>query len=255
LDDYKVKQMFESIAFSYDFQNSFLSLGQDISWRRILASSIEVPPEGIVLDLATGTAELAMAICTRHPGVRVSGLDFSPGMLAIGQKKVRTKGLSRRIHFALGDARQLPFKTGSFDSATMAFGIRNIRERKEVLGEIRRVLKEGAQLWIMEFDCPDYPVLGKLYRFYFDHIMPPIGNWLSRTDYAYSYLARSVHGFPPEKEFIREIGDAGFAPLGVKRLSLGIAKIYRGTKKGALTKSRVHPSIHQGERSEEIASR
>jgi demethylmenaquinone methyltransferase / 2-methoxy-6-polyprenyl-1,4-benzoquinol methylase len=232
-EDFHVKQMFESIAFSYDFQNSFLSLGRDISWRRALASSIEVPRGGLVLDLATGTAELAMAICTRHSGVRVSGVDFSPGMLVIGQKKVRAKGFSKRIDLTLGDARRLPFTAESFDGATMAFGIRNIQERKEVLGEILRVIKEGAQLWIMEFDCPDYPVLGKLYRFYFDHIMPPIGNWLSRTDYAYSYLARSVHGFPPEKEFLREFADVGFTPLGVKKLSLGIAKIYRGIKKGA----------------------
>jgi len=232
LDDNKVKGMFESIAFSYDFQNSFLSLGQDISWRRTLARSLQVSRGGIVLDLATGTAELAMEICIRNPGVRVAGLDFSPRMLAIGRRKVRTKGLSRRIDLTLGDARRLPFRAGSFDGATMAFGIRNIRERKDVLGEIRRVLKEGAQLWIMEFDCPDYPVLGKLYRFYFDHIMPPIGNWLSRTDYAYSYLARSVHGFPPEEEFLQEIADAGFASLGVKRLSLGIAKIFSGIKKG-----------------------
>ena len=232
MDDNKVKGMFESIAFSYDFQNSFLSLGQDISWRRTLARSLQVSRGGIVLDLATGTAELAMEICIRNPRVRVAGLDFSPRMLAIGRRKVRTKGLSRRIDLTLGDARRLPFRAGSFDGATMAFGIRNIRERNDVLGEIRRVLKEGAQLWIMEFDCPDYPVLGKLYRFYFDHIMPPIGNWLSRTDYAYSYLARSVHGFPPEKEFLQEIADAGFASLGVKRLSLGIAKIYGGIKKG-----------------------
>jgi demethylmenaquinone methyltransferase/2-methoxy-6-polyprenyl-1,4-benzoquinol methylase len=229
--------MFESIAFSYDFQNSFLSLGLDICWRRTLARSIQVPRGGVVLDLATGTAELAMAICARHPEVRVSGLDFSPRMLTIGQRKVRSKGMAGRIDLHLGDARRLPFKAESFDGATMAFGIRNIRERKEVLGEIRRVLKEGAPLWIMEFDCPDQLVLGKLYRFYFDHIMPSLGNWLSRTDYAYSYLARSVHGFPSEKEFVREIADAGFKPLGVKKLSLGIAKIYKGIKKDAFVKS------------------
>jgi len=230
-EDFHVKQMFESIAFSYDFQNSFLSLGRDISWRRTLASSIKVPREGLVLDLATGTAELAVAICAHHPGVRVSGLDFSPSMLAIGQRKVRSKGLSRRIDLNLGDARQLPFKAGSFDAATMAFGIRNIQERKEVLGEIRRVLKEGAQFWIMEFDFPDHPMLGRLYRFYFEHIMPPIGNRLSRTDYAYSYLASSVHRFPREKEFLQEIADAGFTPLGAIKLSLGIARIFRGSKK------------------------
>jgi demethylmenaquinone methyltransferase/2-methoxy-6-polyprenyl-1,4-benzoquinol methylase len=237
MEDSQIKRMFESIAFSYDFQNSFLSLGQDISWRRALARSIKVPREGIILDLATGTGELAVELCTRHPGVKVVGLDFSPRMLAIGLRKVQTKGLRRRIELNLGDARRLPFKAGSFDGATMAFGIRNIEERKEVLGEIRRVLKEGGSLWIMEFDCPDHPVLGRLYRFYLDHIMPPIGNWLSRTDYAYTYLARSVHGFPPEKEFLQEIADAGFIPLGVKRLSLGIAKVFTGTKKDGLVTS------------------
>jgi len=228
--DVQVRRMFEAIAFSYDFQNSFLSLGQDIAWRRMLARSVQVPQDGIVLDLATGTAELAMAICSHHPGVRVVGLDFSPSMLAIGQSKVRSRGLEGRIGLSLGDARRLPLKSGSMDGATMAFGIRNIEERRDVLVEIRRVLKAGARLWIMEFDCPDQPVLGRLYRFYFDYIMPPLGNWLSRTNYAYSYLAKSVHGFPSEKAFLREIADAGLKPLGVKRLSLGIAKIYSGIK-------------------------
>ena len=230
MDDFQVKRMFESIAFSYDFQNSFLSLGQDISWRRTLAGSLKVPRGGIVLDLATGTAELAMEICTRHPGVRVAGLDFSPRMLTIGQRKAKSKGLRKSVALGLGDARRLPFKADSVDGATMAFGIRNIEERGEVLKEIWRVLKKGGQLWIMEFDCPDHPVFGRLYRFYLDHIMPPIGNWLSRTDYAYTYLARSVHRFPREGEFLQEITDTGFTPLGVKRLSLGIAKIYRGIK-------------------------
>jgi demethylmenaquinone methyltransferase/2-methoxy-6-polyprenyl-1,4-benzoquinol methylase len=231
MDDLQVKRMFESIAFSYDFQNSFLSLGRDISWRRTLARSITVPPGGVVLDLATGTAELAMEICIRHPGARVTGLDFSPRMLAIGRRKVQAKGLWRRIDLNLGDARRLPFQAETFDGATMAFGIRNIKERKEVLGEILRVLKQGGRLWIMEFDCPDTPVLGRLYRLYLNQIMPPIGNWLSRTDYAYTYLAESVHGFPPEKEFLREISNTGFSPLGVKKLSLGIAKIFMGIKK------------------------
>jgi demethylmenaquinone methyltransferase/2-methoxy-6-polyprenyl-1,4-benzoquinol methylase len=232
MDELQVKRMFESIAFSYDFQNSFLSLGRDISWRRTLARSITVPMEGMVLDLATGTAELAMEICIRHPGARVTGLDFSPRMLAIGRRKVQAKGLWRRIDLNLGDARRLPFKAGVFDGATMAFGIRNIKERKEVLGEILRVLKQGGRVWIMEFDYPDTPVLGRLYRLYLDYIMPPIGNWLSRTDYAYTYLAESVHAFPSEKEFLREIASAGFSPLGLKRLSLGIAKIFMGIKKG-----------------------
>jgi len=230
VDDFQVKRMFESIAFSYDFQNSFLSLGQDISWRRTLAVSLQVPRGGIVLDLATGTAELAIKICIHHPGVRVAGLDFSPRMLDIGQRKLRSKGLRRSIDLGLGDARRLPFKAGSIDGATMAFGIRNIEERGEVLKEIWRVLKKGGHLWIMEFDCPDHPVFGRLYRFYLDHLMPPLGNWLSGTDYAYTYLAKSVHRFPREIDFLKEIAEAGFTPLGVKRLSLGIAKIYRAIK-------------------------
>lgn len=232
MEDSQIKRMFESIAFSYDFQNSFLSLGRDIAWRRTLVRSIKIPRGGIVLDLATGTAELAMEICIHHPEVRVAGLDFSPRMLAIGQRKVRTKGLRRRIDLNLGDARRLPFKAGSFDCATMAFGIRNIEERHDVLREIWRVLKKKGRLWIMEFDCPDRPVFGTLYRFYLDHIMPPIGNWLSGTDYAYTYLARSVHGFPAEQDFVQEIARAGFATLGVSKLSLGIAKIYMGIKRG-----------------------
>jgi demethylmenaquinone methyltransferase/2-methoxy-6-polyprenyl-1,4-benzoquinol methylase len=230
--DVQIKRMFESIAFSYDFQNSFLSLGMDMAWRRTLAGSVQAPPEGVILDLATGTGEVAVALCSRHPGVRVVGLDFSPRMLAVGRKKVQSRGLAGRIDLNLGDARRLPFRAGAMDGVTMAFGIRNIQERQDVLTEIRRVLKEGARFWIMEFDCPEHPVLGTLYRLYFDHIMPPIGNWLSRTDYAYSYLATSVHGFPSERDFQREIAGAGLTPLGVKRLSLGIAKIFAGIKKG-----------------------
>lgn len=230
MEPYKVQQMFESIAFSYDFQNSFLSLGQDVLWRRALARSVTIPQGGIVLDLATGTAELAIEICTRHPEARVVGLDFSPRMLAIGQRKLRAKGLLGRIALNLGDARRLPFRAESFDGATMAFGIRNIEERHAVLGETRRVLKTRGSLWIMEFDCPDHPVLGRLYRLYFDHILPPLGNWLSRTDYAYTHLMQSVHRFPDEDEFGREIAAAGFRVLGIRRMSLGIAKIYRAVK-------------------------
>jgi len=222
--------MFESIAFSYDFQNSFLSLGQDILWRRALARSMRVPRKGIVLDLATGTAELAIEICSRHPEVRVAGLDFSPSMLAIGQRKLPAKGLRKRIDLNLGDARRLPFRAESFDGVTMAFGIRNMEERQEVLCEIYRVLKERGRLWIMEFDCPDHPVLGRLYRIYFDRILPPLGNWLSRTSYAYTHLMKSVHRFPAENEFALEIAAAGFRILGVKRVSFGIAKIYRAVK-------------------------
>jgi demethylmenaquinone methyltransferase/2-methoxy-6-polyprenyl-1,4-benzoquinol methylase len=226
----QVKRMFETIAFSYDFQNSFLSLRRDTYWRRALAESIDTPPAGIILDVATGTAEVAIQICRHRPQARVIGVDFSPRMLAIGLQKVHSRGLSRRIHLSLGDARQLPVKSEFVDAVTIAFGIRNIQERRLTLSEFRRVLKPGGQLLIMEFDLPDDPVLGHLYRFYFDYLMPLAGNWLSRTNYAYSYLAESVHNFPTERGFLGEIGSVGFTRLGIKKLSYGIVQIFMGVR-------------------------
>jgi demethylmenaquinone methyltransferase/2-methoxy-6-polyprenyl-1,4-benzoquinol methylase len=152
-------------------------------------------------------------------------------MLAKGRRKVRSQDLDSRIHFNLGDGRWLPVRSGCFDALTIAFGIRNIEERDLALAEFSRVLKPGGHLLIMEFDIPDDPILGTIYRFYFDYLLPPLGNWLSRTNYAYSYLADSVHGFPGEQAFLHEIGEAGFMSLRVKKLTYGIAKIFMGVKK------------------------
>ncbi|UCG13369.1 MAG: ubiquinone/menaquinone biosynthesis methyltransferase [Deltaproteobacteria bacterium] len=231
MKDYQVKRMFEAIAFSYDFQNSFLSLRRDSYWRRVLARCIQLHGEGLILDMATGTAEVAVEICRQHLRAKVVGVDFSPRMLKIGRKKVRSRGMESRIRLSLGDGRQLPVKSGIFDAATIAFGIRNIQERRQALGEFWRALKPGGQLLIMEFDLPGDLLLGTLYRLYFDYILPPMGNLLSRTSYAYSYLAESVHGFPEERAFLQEIGQAGFTSLGVKKLTYGIAKIFMGIKK------------------------
>ena len=230
MKDYQVKRMFESIAFSYDFQNSFLSLRRDSYWRRVMAQSLRLPGEALVLDMATGTGEVAVEICRHHPQARVIGVDFSPKMLMVGRRKGKFKKFNDRIHLSLGDGRQLPLRSDSFEAATIAFGIRNIEEREQALREFYRVLKPGGQLLIMEFDIPDDPLLGTLYRLYFDYLLPPLGNWLSRTDYAYSYLATSVHGFPTEKDFLWEMGRAGFTSLGIKKLTYGIAKIFRGIK-------------------------
>jgi demethylmenaquinone methyltransferase/2-methoxy-6-polyprenyl-1,4-benzoquinol methylase len=220
MKDYQVKRMFETIAFSYDFQNSFLSLRRDSYWRRAMAQCLTFP------------GEAAVEICKYHPQAKVVGVDFSPKMLKMGRRKVSSKRLDSRIHLSLGDGRQLPVKEGYFDAATIAFGIRNIEEREQALAEFHRVLKPGGQLLVMEFDIPDDLVLGTMYRLYFDFIMPPLGNLLSRTNYAYSYLADSVHGFPTANDFLEEIGRAGFTSLGIKKLTYGIAKIFRGVKKG-----------------------
>jgi demethylmenaquinone methyltransferase/2-methoxy-6-polyprenyl-1,4-benzoquinol methylase len=230
MKDYQVKKMFESIAFSYDFQNSFLSLRRDSYWRRVMAQCLRLPGETFVIDMATGTGEVAVEICRQHQGARVIGVDFSPEMLKVGRRKAKFKKFHSRIHLSLGDGRKLPLRSGSFDAATIAFGIRNIEERDQALREFYRVLKPGGQLLIMEFDIPDDPLLGTMYRLYFDYLLPPLGNWLSRTNYAYSYLASSVHDFPTEQGFLQEIGRAGFTSLGVKKLTYGVAKIFRGIK-------------------------
>jgi demethylmenaquinone methyltransferase/2-methoxy-6-polyprenyl-1,4-benzoquinol methylase len=230
MESSQVKRMFESIAPSYDFQNSFLSLGRDIGWRRALARRIRAAEGALVLDAATGTGELCIEICTHWPTVRAVGLDFSPRMLAIAKKKLASRPFVNRTSLALGDGRLLPIKSDSIDVVTMAFGIRNIKERRQVLAEFMRVLKGGGQLLIMEFDFPDHRLLGPLYRFYFERILPPLGNWVSKTDYAYTYLVQSVHQFPGEEEFCAEIKDAGFSMPKPRGLTFGIAKIYEADK-------------------------
>lgn len=234
MKDTAVKAMFETIAGTYDFQNSFLSLRRDIYWRKALAGAIRLNGPSVVLDVAVGTAEVALEICRQHPRSLVVGIDFSPAMLTVGKRKILVRGAADHIKIAAGDGRWLPVRSTSVDAVTISFGIRNIEERHLALNEFHRVLKPGGQLFIMEFSYPDSLLLGKLYRFYFDHILPPVGNWLSRTDYAYSYLSDSVDTFPDDAEFLEEIGRAGFTRLGVKPLTFGIAKIYYGIKEAAV---------------------
>jgi demethylmenaquinone methyltransferase/2-methoxy-6-polyprenyl-1,4-benzoquinol methylase len=228
--DFSVKRMFEDIALTYDFQNSFLSLGQDILWRRVLAGCIRDSRQGLILDAATGTAEVAIEICKQNLSSRVVGVDFSPSMLSIGHKKIEARGLASRIRLVIGDGRCLPFQDNIFDALTIAFGLRNIERRGEALAEFRRVLKEGGELLIMEFDFPRDPVMRRLYGLYFDYFLGPLGNWVSRTPNAYTYLVESVRAFPRQEAFLEELRAAGFCRLRVTDLTYGIAKIYRGIK-------------------------
>ena len=230
MKDTAVKAMFETIAPNYDFQNSFLSLRRDIYWRQVLADSLQLDAGGVVLDVAVGTAEVALAISDRYPLVNVIGVDFSPGMLAVGSKKIADRGAAGKVSLTAGDCRQLPVRSASVDVLTISFGLRNVEERDMALNEFYRVLKPGGRLFIMEFSYPDQPLLYRLYRFYFDYILPPVGNLISRTNYAYSYLAESVDSFPDDPRFIAEITAAGFTDTKIKKLTFGIAKIFQGRK-------------------------
>jgi demethylmenaquinone methyltransferase / 2-methoxy-6-polyprenyl-1,4-benzoquinol methylase len=226
--DTKVRRMFQDIAFSYDFQNSVLSLGIDILWRKTLVDAIE-PGYGRILDAATGTGEVGLAIRRRRPGLSVLGLDFSPAMLDVARDKIRKRGITG-YRLGVADCRMLPLRDGCVAAVTMAFGIRNIAERVAVMREFHRVLVPGGQIHIMEFGIPRSRLLGALYRFYFDRILPPIGNFLSHTNYAYSYLVESVDAFPRDAAFLGHMAEAGFIETRVTDLTFGVARIFTGRK-------------------------
>jgi demethylmenaquinone methyltransferase/2-methoxy-6-polyprenyl-1,4-benzoquinol methylase len=226
----KVQRMFQAIANTYDLQNRFLSLWLDTHWRNVFVSYLRLAPGSRLGDIAVGTAEIAIRACRRYPGIRVTGIDFSPDMLRVARRKVRERGLEDRVELRQGDMRKIPAESGAFDAVTISFGIRNVQERDVVLRECLRILKPGGRLLIMEPGFLDVPALGPLYRFYFDHAMPLIGNLLSGTDYAYTYLSETVYAFPADRDFLRLFGEAGFVDSDVVHVSYGIARIYRGRK-------------------------
>ncbi|GFK93604.1 Demethylmenaquinone methyltransferase [Fundidesulfovibrio magnetotacticus] len=228
--DFEVRRMFDTIAGGYDMQNSVLSLRIDVLWRKRLARMLPADRPITVADVAAGTAEVSLEIVRQRPLSRVVGIDFTPAMLRVGHAKLARREPRGRVRLAAGDARRLPLRDASVDAVTIAFGIRNVQERAAALGEFFRVLKPGGRLLVLEFSLPDNALLRGLYRFYFDRVLPPFGNWLSRTDYAYSYLMESVHAFPDHQTFAAEIRDAGFADVDQTPLTGGIARIHSGVR-------------------------
>ncbi len=226
---YSVKKLFEKVAFSYDLQNSVLSMGMDIAWRKKLAAILDVPSDGLVLDAATGTAEVALEIKKQHPGNRIIGIDFSPSMLEIGVKKIRAAGTEGML-LSAADICNLPFEDNRFHAITISFGIRNVENRPKGIMEFYRVLRPGGLLYVMEFAYPDNRFIKSLYSFYFRNILPPVGNFIARTPGSYDYLVESVDGFPSPENFMGELSLAGFKKIEVFNLTFGIARIYRGVR-------------------------
>jgi demethylmenaquinone methyltransferase / 2-methoxy-6-polyprenyl-1,4-benzoquinol methylase len=225
-----VRGMFETIAPSYDLQNRLLSMWLDTHWRNMFVRRLGLTKGGLLGDLAVGTGEIALRACRRYPRIRVIGVDFSPHMMEVARRKIHRRGLEGRIELRRGDLRRLPVDDGLFDAITIAFGIRNIAQRDEVLRDCFRALKPGGRIQVMEPGFLDIPVLGRVYRWYFDHVMPLIGNLLSGTDYAYTYLSETVYAFPSDEGFLMSLDAAGFVDTGVTLLTYGIARIYRGRK-------------------------
>lgn len=224
----EVEQMFDKISGSYDLLNRVLSLGIDRNWRKkALSMLIPFHPQHI-LDVATGTGDLAFkADGMLHPGF-ITGIDLSAGMLEVAKKRLeqQKKKLSSQITFLKGEAEKLPFDESHFDAATVAFGVRNFADLHAGLKEMYRVLKPGAPIVVLEFTKPRIFPFKQLYHIYFKHLLPLIGSWTSGDRRAYSYLFESVQAFPDYDLFNKELIQAGFSEPSYKPLSLGICAIY-----------------------------
>ncbi|MBI2521735.1 MAG: bifunctional demethylmenaquinone methyltransferase/2-methoxy-6-polyprenyl-1,4-benzoquinol methylase UbiE [Bdellovibrio sp.] len=223
-------QIFNDIAATYDLLNRILSFGIDRSWRKRLAKRLVEGPIQ-VLDLATGTADLAIAMAKSCPLATIKGIDLSKGMIDIGNKKVQKNGLSEQINLELGDGVNLNINDQSMDFITIAFGIRNFSNPLESLKQSRRVLKSGGRILILEFSWPNNRLVRRLYNFYFRHLLPWLGNLLSGHRDAYTYLNQTVEDFPYGKAFLALMQSAGFQEVSATPLTFGIATLYEGRNK------------------------
>lgn len=224
-------QMFDRIAGRYDMVNRVLSLGLDTSWRTKASRALGLAPNesGEVLDLATGTGDLAIRIAVLHPQIRVIGTDPSPNMLAVGPPKLARKHLSSRVELLSGDAQATGFKDGRFVGATIAFGIRNVPDRMLALREMTRVIKSGARVVVLELGEPNVGILGPFARFHVRHVVPRIGAFLS-GEKEYKYLQTSIAAFPPAPEFAAMMERAGLTEVTHTPLTFGACTLYVGKK-------------------------
>ncbi len=226
----EIGEMFSSIAPRYDLLNRLLSLGIDRRWRRAAAAAIPGGPGGRHLDVATGTGDVALAIFRRKGrGAFVAGADISVEMMRIGREKAARAGLAGRMAFVRAPGEALPFRDGAFDSASVAFGIRNVVDRARGLAEMCRVVRPGGRVIVLEFSLPDASVVGAAYRFYFTRVLPRIGGLVSRRS-AYAYLPESVREFPPPPVFAEMMRAAGCASVTRRPLTFGIATLYVGVR-------------------------
>lgn len=223
--------MFDRIAHRYDFLNRTLSMGIDVGWRKQLAGMLPPQPNLRVLDLATGTADVPLALCDYNADVlEVVGMDLSQGMLELGQAKVTAAARNAQIRLEAGDAMQVPAGDQSFDAVTISFGIRNVPDLNQTLREMHRVLKPGGYGLVLEFSTPDLPGWKQLYLFYLRHWLPHVGALISGDSGAYRYLNRTIESFPYGQAFCDRMIAAGFHDLLACPLTGGIATIYRGIR-------------------------
>jgi demethylmenaquinone methyltransferase/2-methoxy-6-polyprenyl-1,4-benzoquinol methylase len=227
----KIAGMFDAIAPRYDLLNAVLSGGLDRYWRRRAIGSLGFTGAETLVDVCTGTGDVAIAAAmTRRGARRVLGVDFAGAMLRVAREKVRARGLSPRVRVVRGDAMSLPVPSASVDGVTIAFGIRNVANTDAACAELFRVLRPGGRLAILEFGLPVVPAVRPLYLWYFRNILPRIGRAVSRHDAAYSYLPASVGAFPWGDAFAAILRKQGFNNVAARPLTLGIVYLYTAQK-------------------------
>ena len=218
--------MFDAIAPRYDLLNHVLSAGMDRGWRNRAIDALALSEHARVLDVCTGTGDLALAAIARRQGVTVIGVDFAAEMLRLGLAKVRAAALQRQIRLVRGDAARIPVGDDTCDAATIGFGIRNVAEPERALAEIARILKPGGRLAILEFGQPRIPGIRTLYAWYFRYLLPLVGRIISKHQSAYTYLPASVGTFPPPSEFARTLAVTGFSHVRTVPLTFGIVYLF-----------------------------
>lgn len=226
----QVSTMFNRIAPYYDFLNRFLSLGVDTIWRKKAIDELRNEQPKFILDVATGTADVALETVKRLQPEKIIGIDISTEMLEIGRKKIKKRGLDTVIELLEGDSENLPFADNTFDAITVAFGVRNFENLEKGLTEMRRVLKEDGKLVVLEFSKPSIFPIKQMFNLYFKYILPTIGRLTSKDPRAYSYLYESVQAFPDGKDFVNILAKTGYKSNQCKPLTLGICSIYSGQK-------------------------
>ena len=224
-----VRSMFDSIALRYDFLNHLLSFGIDFYWRRKAINLLRQYQPKRILDIATGTGDLAIAALKLKP-VEVIGVDIAEEMLRLGRDKLRRKGLDSVIELQVGNAEQLQFPTSSFDAVTVAFGVRNFENLERGLSEIHRVLKPHGVALVLEFSRPRTFPVKQVYGFYLDRIVPILGGAISHNRSAYEYLPQTVAEFPDGKSFLKYLERVGFSEAQCYCLTFGTVSIYLGIK-------------------------
>jgi len=223
--------MFDAIAARYDFLNHLLSAGIDKRWRKRAIRSLGLTGRERVLDLCTGTADLAIAaVRAQPPASRVVGIDFAGAMLRVGREKVARARLADRVALVRGDATRLPAADASVDAITIAFGIRNVDEVARACAEMRRALRPGGRLAILEFAMPTMPGVRAIYRWYLERVLPRVGRAVSRHDAAYGYLPASIGAFTAPEEFVKILRHAGFDDVRAVRLTFGSVILYTGRR-------------------------